>query len=211
MQKKEKNTQAQGNEAGGFKSKSDAIERLMNADKKVYSSSGADPGRKYRSKGFLDKIPSPIKALFIKFWFNGAVCFFIFWGLGMYIPAMLDMIVIFGVVLGMVTDVLVNNTFHFFAITPGSNNKWMMFPKRKFWTFFANIIYAIVVLAIVVHLYTALNLLFNTINGTVDQLYLGVEPVAFGLLYVAVDMVLIGMKNLMIKIISDAREKTNEK
>jgi len=181
----------------------------MNANKKTYQKTKTDPGRQYRSKGFLDRIPSWIKALFIKFWFNGAVCFFIFWGLGMYIPAMLDMIVIFGVVLGMVTDVLVNNALHFFAITPGSNNKWMMFPKRKFWTFFANILYSIIILAIVVYLYTAINYLLNTINGTADQLYLGVEPVAFGLLYVVVDMVFIGMKNLAIKILSDAKERQN--
>ena len=210
MQEKEKNTQAK-NKKGGFSSKSDAVERLMNADKKTYPKNSVDPGKKYRSNGLIDRIPSPVKALFIKFWFNGAVCFFIFWGLGMYIPSMLDMIVIFGAVLGMVTDIFVNNTFHFFAITPGSNNKWMMFPKRKFWTFFANILYSIIVLAIVVYLYTVINLLINTISGTLDQLYFGVEPVAFGLLYVAVDMVFIGIKNLVIKIISDAKEKTNEK
>lgn len=209
MQEKERNNQAESNKNDGFDRKSDAVERLMNANKKTYQKTKTDPGRQYRSKGFIDRIPSWIKALFIKFWFNGAVCFFIFWGLGMYIPAMLDMIVIFGVVLGMVTDVLVNNAFHFFAITPGSNNKWMMFPKRKFWTFFANILYSIIVLAIVVYLYTAINYLLNTINGTADQLYLGVEPVAFGFLYVAVDMVFIGMKNLAIKIVSDAKERQN--
>ena len=105
----------------------------------------------------------------------------------------------------------VNNILHFFAVIKGANDKWMMFPKRKFWTFFANILYSIIVLAIVVYLYTVINLLINTISGPLDQLYFGVEPVAFGLLYVAVDMVFIGMKNLVIKIISDAKEKTNVK
>lgn len=75
-----------------YKLKTDAVDRLVNAKNKTYDKTKGDPGKEYRSRGFLDKIPSWIKALFIKFWFNGSVCFFIFWGLGMYVTAMLDMI-----------------------------------------------------------------------------------------------------------------------
>ena len=123
----------------------------------------------------------------------------------------LDMLVVMGIVLGMVNDLLVNNVFHFFAITPGSNNKWMMFPKRKFWTFFANIIYSTIVLFIVVWIYSIINIAYNAIMGTTNQIGLGVEPVLFGLMYMAVDMLFVGMKNLIIRIISDAKEKANAK
>lgn len=197
------NTQKdQNNKSGGFglNLNTDAVDRLVNADKKNYEKTKTDPGKKYKSKGFIDKIPSPIKALFIKFWFNGAVCFFIFWGLGMLIPSFWDMAFIMAVVLGMVNDLLVNNAFHFFAITPGSNNKWMMFPKRKFWTFFANIIYSFIVLACVIALY-----------GVINQVVtMGVEPILFGLLYMGVDMLFVGMKNLTLKIISDAKRNTRK-
>jgi len=197
------NTQKdQNNKSGGFglNLNTDAVDRLVNADKKTYEKTKTDPGKKYKSKGFIDKIPSPIKALFIKFWFNGAVCFFIFWGLGMLIPSFWDMAFIMAVVLGMVNDLLVNNAFHFFAITPGSNNKWMMFPKRKFWTFFANIIYSFIVLACVIALYGAIN----------QVVTMGVEPILFGLLYMGVDMLFVGMKNLTLKIISDAKRNTRK-
>ena len=177
----------------------DAVDRLVNADKKTYADPKADPGKQFRSKGFLDKIPDPVKALFIKFWFNGAVCFFIFWGLGMIVTDLWDMLFIMAVVLGMVNDLLVNNTFHFFAITPGSNNKWMMFPQRKLWTLFANVIYAAVVLAVVITAYGLLNLVA----------FVGVEPLLFGLLYMAADMLFVGMKNLVIKIFNDAKNKVN--
>lgn len=207
MAKKESN-QKKEIANGGYELNTKAVDRLVNAEKKEYSKNTVDPGKSYRSKGFIDKIPDPIKALFIKFWFNGAVCFFIFWGLGMYIWDTLDMIVVLGIVLGIVTDILVNNTFHFFAITPGSNNKWMMFPKRKFWTFFANIIYSFIVLLIVVWIYNIINVLGNAIGGTTDEMILGVEPLLFGVFYVAVDMLFIGMKNLFIRIITDAKEKT---
>ena len=60
-----------------FSPKTDAVNRLVNAKNKVYENTGIDPGRQFRKKGLLDSIPDWIKALFIKFWFSGAVCFFI--------------------------------------------------------------------------------------------------------------------------------------
>jgi hypothetical protein len=210
MQNKSKKTDEKNDSRNPYKINKAAVDRLVNADKKTYPKTNVDPGKKYRSKGFIDKIPDWIKALFIKFWFNGAVCFFIFWGLGMLIFG-LDMIVVMGVVLGMVNDLLVNNVFHFFAITPGSNNKWMMFPKRKLWTFFANIVYSTIILFIVVWIYSIINIAYNAIMGTTNQIGLGVEPVFFGLLYMAVDMLFVGMKNLFIRIVTDAKEKANVK
>ncbi len=190
--------------------KTDAVERLVNAEKKTYEKTKEDPGKEYRSKSFLNKIPGWIKSLFIKFWFNGAVCFFIFWGLGMYVTSMLDMIFVLAVVMGMVTDILVNNAFRFLAAYEGQNDKWMMFPKKRYWTFFANIFYAFIILVGVIWFYNILNVVLNNINGTTGELYVGVEPVLFGLSYMAIDMVFITMKNTMIKIVSDAKQKNEQ-
>ena len=190
-----------------YKLKTDAVDRLVNADKKTYDKTKGDPGREYRSRGFLDKIPSWIKALFIKFWFNGAVCFFIFWGLGLYVTDMLDMIFVPAVVMGMVTDILVNNSFRFLATYEGQNDKWMMFPKKKYWTFFANIIYAFPILVGVIWFYNILNVVLNKFKGTEGELFVGVEPILFGIAYMAIDMLFVTMKQTMIKIISDAKQK----
>lgn len=197
-------------EANSYKLNTAAVDRLVNADKKTYPNTKTDPGKQYRKKGLIDRIPSPIKAMFIKFWFNGAVCYFIFWGLGMLIHGF-DMLIVLGVVLGMVNDLLVNNTFHFFSVTPGDNDKWMMFPKKKFWTFFANIIYSTLILFIVVWIYSIINIVINLIIGSTSTVGFGVEPIAFGLIYMAVDMLFISMKNLIIRIVSDAKEKANAK
>ena len=210
MSDNKKKNQSQNTE-NYYELKTDAVNRLVNADSLPRTKVTSDPGREYRSKGFLDKIPGWAKALFIKFWFSGAVCFFIYWGLGMYIWDTLDMMVVLGIVMGMVTDVLVNNAFHFFAVTKGSNDKWMMFPKRKFWTFFANIIYGFIIVYLVASTYTALNALLNTVSGTDGTVYVGVEPILFGILYVAFDMLFIGIKNLTLKIISDAKKKVDSK
>jgi hypothetical protein len=127
----------------------------------------------------------------------------------MYIPDFLDMMIVFGVILGIVTDILVNNTLRFLEINPGQNSKWMMFPKKKFWTFFANIVYAILVLFCVFYLYNAIN--YMIIEGTGDtDFILGVEPIAFGLLYLLVDFSFISIKNMMVSIIEDAIEKNKK-
>ena len=200
------NKQPQSITENYYELKTDAVDRLVNADKKVYPKTNVDPGKQYRS-GLLDKVPTWVLALFMKFWFNGAVCFFIFWGLGLYVKDMLDMIVIMAVVLGMVTDVLVNNAFRFFETYKGQNSKWMMFPQKKYWTFLANIPYAFIVLLGVIWLYSVINLAANAVNGTTNEIFLGVEPILFGLFYMVVDMILIGMKNTFISIVADAKRK----
>lgn len=191
-----------------YELKTDAVERLTKAHSADYSfdSKLPDPGRQYRSS-FLDRIPFWVKAVFMKFWFNGAVCYFILWGLGLFIASLENMILILAIVLGMVTDVLVNNAFRFFASVPGANDKWMMLPKKKLVNFFLNILYSFVVLIAVVWLYNSVNAVINAAKGTEGLVYIGVEPVLFGLFYVAIDLAFIGMKNLMLSIVNDAKKK----
>lgn len=189
--------------------KTDAVQRLLNAEKKEYPKTKKDPGRAYRSS-FIDKIPSWILALFVKFWFSGAVCYFIFWGLGLYIGNMEDMIVILAIVLGMVTDIGVYNVFRFFETYKGQNTKWMMFPQKGWWTFILNIPYALVVLLGVMWFYQMLNAGLNMMNGSEGIMYVGVEPLLFGLSYMAIDVLLIFIKNTLISILADAKKKNGK-
>ena len=214
MAKKQKNTNSAPKSNGSdrknnpYALNTDAVDRLVTADEKSYPKLTIenDPRKKYKG-GFLDRVPTWIKALFMKFWFNGAVCFFIFWGFGMYIKSMADMIIILAVVLGMVTDILVNNAFRFFATVEGSLDGWMMFPKKRFINFFLNIIYAFAVLLCVIWIYNVVNVLLNNISGTEGEIKLGVEPILFGVFYVVVDMCLISIKNMVVSIVSDAKKK----
>lgn len=181
-----------------YKLNTKAVDRLVNADKKEYPKDKKlkDPAKQYRS-GILDRIPAPVKALFIKFWFSGAVCYFILWGLGSMIRDSLDMLFVLAVVLGMVTDILVNNALRLVETLPGANSKWMMFPQKKYWTFIANIFYAFLVLFCVVRVY----------EGFAIK---GVEPILFGIFYLLIDLWFIGMKNVMKVIIKDAKDKVNK-
>ena len=184
--------------------KSDSVDRLVNAEKTGNAKGPAlkDPGKAYRSN-FLDKIPAPVKALFLKFWFVGAVCFFVFWGLSF--TDSLDAMVIMSVVLGVVADILVDNILRFIEVVPGENAKWMMFPQKRFWTFFANIIYAFLLFFCVRSFYVAINNL-----GQILNFYLGVEPLLFGIFYMLFDILFVSMKRLMQTIINDAKDKVNK-
>ena len=196
MAKNKKNTPS-SSDKNYYKLNTEAVDRLVNADKKDYSKDKKlkDPAKQYRS-GFLDRIPAPVKALFVKFWFNGAVCFFIFWGLSALIGNLLDTIFVLALVMGMVTDILVNNTLRFVETLPEENNKWMMFPQKKYWTFIANIFYSFIVLFCVIWLYKILGI--------------NVEPILFGIFYMLFDLFFIGVKNLMKSIINDAINKVNK-
>ena len=195
-----------------YELKTDAVDRLVNAEKKTYPKLTLenDPRRAYR-RDLLDRIPSWAKALFIKFWFNGAVCFFIFWGLGILVSNMENMIIILAIVLGMVTDILVNNIFRFCAVTEGANDKWMMFPKKRYFSFFLNILYAFALLLAVIWLYNVINGIANQMAGTESMVYLGVEPILFGLFYMATDLLCIAVKNFAGKIVADAKQKNGVK
>lgn len=198
------NESSHSDETNYYQMHSDAIDRLINAEDGEVPEVGAEELKQYES-GVLSKIPSWLKALFIKFWFNGAVCFFFMWGLGIYITNYWNLLFVVGLALGVITDLLVNNVFRFTADQEHDNDKWMLFPQKKFWTFFANIAYAYAILACVVLLYSGINALF----GSEDEISLGVEPFLFGLFYLMFDMAVISVKNLIANAIAKSRKKAS--
>ncbi len=174
---------------------------LIDADESNSPEVSKEELDKYRSGPKL-RLSEQMRAVLIKMWFPGSVCFFIFWGLSTHITARLDLLVVFGMALGMVTDILTNNTLRFFAKTEGANDWCMMFPKRRYINFFLNIIYAMLLLACVDFLYNVINMLLITFtNGA----YLGVEPILFAVFYTCFDLLFISIKRMFLRIIADAR------
>jgi len=188
-----------------YRLKTKAVDDLVTADESNSPEVSEAELRKYKRTGKI-KIPHWVKVVLLKIWFAGAVCFFILWGLGTYVTAFLDMLFILGIALGVVNDILVNNILRYFEETPGSNDRWMMFPKKKFATFFFNIIYSFVILFCVYTLYNVINLAIVNATGAQDTVPLGVEPLLFGTFYMAFDMLFIFMKRTFASIVSDAKK-----
>ena len=164
---------------------------------------------KYRS-GPKVHLSDWVKVILVKWWFAGAVCFFFLWGLGTVVPNRENQLIIVGLALGFVTDLLVNNIFRYYAKTPGANDRWMMFPKKGFASLPLNILYAFVLLACVVGTYNAVNALWLSLSGQKDTIPIGVGPILFGLFATLWDLVFLGMKRMLKRIVSDASKQVKQ-
>ena len=184
-----------------------AVDDLVTADRDNSPKVSEAELRKYRS-GPKIRLSESLKALLIKFWFNGATCFFFLWGLGAYLHSWLDQMVVLALALGAVTDLLTNNVFRFNARTPGTNDRWMMFPQRAFYTLPLNLLYAGLLLFLVMTTYNVVNAAIIGITGAKDTLPLGVGPILFGVFTTAWDILLIRIKHTAQSVLSDARRAT---
>lgn len=162
----------------------------------------------------FSRIPAWLKALFIKWWFAGMVCYFVITGLGTVISDDLDRLVLAGVVLGLVVDVIVNPIFRFMESSDKEYNNYIMFPFpiKQFWTFFTNIIYYVGVTVAVMYIYRGLNLLGDVVNGTPngEAIHLGVEPLLYALFILIIDMALIGIKDLIVYLVKRKKHQKAE-
>ena len=148
----------------------------------------------------LSAIPVWLKALLIKWWFAGAVCYFVNMGLGIYIPSALDLLILDGLLCGLIADVVVNPIFRMLESDKKEYNPYIMFPfpVKQFWTLFANMLYYTVVFA-------GVNLCYLGINELIT--FTAVEPLLFGVFAVAGDMVFIGIKDLIVFLVKRAKRK----
>lgn len=206
MARKHKNTpkDAPQSTAEYYKLNLKAVDDLVTADESNSPKVSEAELRKYRSGPKL-KLSDTLKALLIKFWFNGATCFFFLWGLGTYLHNWLDQLVVLALALGAVTDLLTNNVFRFYAKTPGANDRWMMFPQKAFYTLPLNLLYAGVLLFLVVTTYNVINVAIIRITGAADTVPLGVGPILFGVFTTAWDTLLIKIKHTAQSVLTDAR------
>lgn len=191
------------NKSSNYELKSEAVEKLVDAQKGEVPQFSEEELNQYRSKKL--KIPQWVKIIFIKAWFAGAVCFFVLWGLGIYLTATLDMLFVAGAALGMVTDLLTNNVLRFLEKYPGAHDKWLLCTRKGVVGFGINLLLAYVILLCVYITYSLINYTIISITGAVDTVPLGVEPVLFGLLCMGYEMLLIGIKRMIQSVIRDAK------
>ena len=183
-----------------------AVEDLVSADVTNSPKVSEAELRRYRS-GPKIRLADWMKAVLLKWWFAGAVCFFFLWGLGTVVPNRENQLIIVGVALGAVTDLFTNNIFRFYARTLGENDRWMMFPRNSFSTLPLNIVYGYVILFLVVLTYNAVNAFLIAATGVQDKIPLGVGPILFGLLCTGWDLLLLAAKRMLMRIVRDAKRR----
>lgn len=183
-----------------------AVEDLVSADVTNSPKVSEAELRRYRS-GPKIRLADWMKAVLLKWWFAGAVCFFFLWGLGTVVPNRENQLIIVGLALGAVTDLFTNNIFRFYARTPGENDRWMMFPRNSFSTLPLNIVYGYVILFLVVLTYNAVNAFLIAATGVQDKIPLGVGPILFGLFCTGWDLLLLAAKRMLMRIVRDAKRR----
>ena len=170
-----------------------AIDDLVTASRENAPLVSDEERKRYGAKKHLT-VSQWLKALLIKVWMNGIVCYFVLWGLGAYIQNSLDLWLVTAIALGFVTDLITNRLLRLVEKEEGANARYMMFPRpRKFVTLPLNVLYAIFLMALTVTVYA--------LTG------LGVEPILFGIVTTLIDLGLVGAKHLFRRILSDARAK----
>ncbi len=187
-----------------------AVEDLVTANEENSPQVSREEIRKYTSRSKF-RLADWVKLLLVKWWFAAAVCFFFLWGLGNYVRNLLDLLIITGVGLGFVTDLLTNNVLRYVAKTKGANDRWMMYPTKKYISLPLNVLHAGIVLFLVYTAYNVINRALISLGGLeVTEIPLGVEPILFGLLYLGFDMMLIALKHMGQSMFKDARSKAGQ-
>ena len=189
-----------------------AVDDLVNADVSNSPKVSAEEIARIsgRSKNKL-KIPMWLKVVFVKFWFAAATCFFFIWGLGGYVSNLIDQLFVIGVATGLVTDLLTNNMIRYIEVTDGENDRWMLFPQKKYAGFVCNVVYGFVVTFCVYTLYNMVNLAAMRVTGNTETLFLGVEPIMYGIFSMGADMMFVGMKQFFLRIVEDARKDNRQR
>ena len=193
-------------EASYYQLHTGAVEDLVSATKENTPKYSEEELNRYRSGKSRRKFPQGLKVVLIKFWFYGAVCYFVFWGLGLYLAG-LDLQFVGAIVLGMVTDLLINHFLRFTEQLPGGSKKWILVTRRGTAGFFMNLLYGFLLMFLIVTAYNMINTVIVAIFGSEGAPLLHVEPLGFGLIAMGADMLCVTIRNTLRRIIEDAKKK----
>ncbi len=148
----------------------------------------------YQRRGFLEKVPYWVKAVLIKYWFFGVICFFVLMGLGLVITNALDKIVVCGLLGGMITDVVTDNILMMIESSDHESQWFMIYKKSKsVWSLIINLVYTLVLFFGCSELMT---LIISTYSD--KSFWFLQEPCSQALVLIIVDMAFIGIKDLIL-------------
>ena len=200
-----RNPEGEKDTSAYYRLKKQAVEDLVTANEENSPPVSAAELKKYRS-GPKVKMSDWVKAILIKLWIAGMICYFFIWGISTITLNPWDQLLVIGIALGAATNLMTNNIYRFIAKTPGAYDRWMMFPGKKIYFLPLDVVYAILLTACTIMTYNGINLLAA---GGAEQAgsALGVEPILFGIFVTAWDLLFLGCKHLAKRILADAKQK----
>ncbi len=151
--------------------------------------------RGYRPReSFVRRQPAWVKACAVKWWFAGAVFYFIGWGL--FIGSQLDLTAALGLALGLVTEILINRALIFFESGRENYRRFIFCSPRGFLSIPINLAYGLLLSFAVGYTYHFINYAaVNLANAAPGTVFLGAEPLLYGLFFTGYDMLCVCIKN----------------
>lgn len=155
----------------------------------------------------LARIPLVLKILVIKYWLGGAAAYFVFMGLNNLLGSRtIDSYLIFCIILGMATDLIVNRFIRMMGTSKKPTEKYLFVNGTSFITLFLNILYAILLFAMMFGFWSGLDAIVHFNNHETLRRYIYFEePFLFGLMFVLADLLAIVIKNNVIKLYKKIR------
>ena len=114
-----------------YRLKHQAVEDLVTANKENSPPVSKQELRKYHA-GPKKRVPDAVKAILLKVWFAGVICYFFIWGLSTLSINQWDLLLVLSVALGAVTFLITKNIYRFIAKKEGDFDRWMMFPGERY-------------------------------------------------------------------------------
>ncbi len=202
-----RNPEGEKDTSAYYRLKKQAVEDLVTANEENSPEVPAAELKKYRS-GPKIKMSDWVKAILIKLWIAGMICYFFIWGISTIAINPWDQLLVIGIALGVATNLMTNNIYRFIAKTPGAYDRWMMFPWKKIYFLPLDVVYAILLTACTIMTYNGINLLAAGCAEDAGRA-LGVEPILFGIIVTAWDLLFLGCKQLAKRIVADAKQKVS--
>ena len=161
---------------------------------------------KYQKNGFLSKIPYWVKAILMKYWFFGAIIFFMMMG----IPGLASSLkyVVAGIAGGAIIDVACNNILLLIETNKHEARHFMICPKSKHGvlSLFINVLYGLALFTATAYTCDAIIKLYK--DGT---FWLFQEPLTIALILSIYDGVVLGIKFGIVSLVKYLKAKKNNK
>ncbi len=176
-----------------YELKTKAVDDLVNANVTNSPEVSQRELKKYRKRGRFS-IPDQVKFFLVKWWIAGVICYFV-WLPVQTIGNWELMVFGTGLATGVLMHVIANAYIRMKTDDPKLDIQWMMFPKAGIPWMIANAVYGAVLS------------LFAFMTYAVIGLNHAVGPVLYGIFVAVWDLIFLGFKRLMLRIIEDAKKK----
>jgi len=160
----------------------------------------------YQKRGFIKNLPFGVKATFIKYWFYGAIYFFCFMGLGIFLKNE-TLIIVTGLIGGVLFDIALYNIYLLFADSREEASKWWVYKSKKIYSMLINIA---VVMAVFFAFYFIVVPIKKAMPKNSSFWWVFQEPITAAILLTTLDTGICWAKNLIIKLFKYIFRKSDE-